>query len=176
MVYELSHRHPQTRSDFWGHSSANYDSLKSLYWTKAITSQGNLSVAEAEAAFLVQKRAEIQTSPQILAFFCRVTKASSLFTNTYLYLRDIQRVGRKKMCIYCLRNRLPSDVSLEGWWFFKTIHYLLHLHFQVAKLLLQRQCVKVHGFLYKTHPFVVLVHYLLPLTENVKPTHRSPFI
>lgn len=51
-----------------------------------MTSQGNLSVADA--AFLVQKRVEIQTSPQILAFFCRVTKASSLFTNTYPYLRD----------------------------------------------------------------------------------------
>lgn len=24
MVYELSHRHPQTRSDLWGHSSANW--------------------------------------------------------------------------------------------------------------------------------------------------------
>lgn len=28
MVHELSHRHPQTRSDFWGHSSANWFSSK----------------------------------------------------------------------------------------------------------------------------------------------------
>lgn len=76
-------------------NTVQIDYLKSLYWTKAITSQGNLSDAEAEAAFLVQKRVQIQTSPQILVFFCRVTKASSLFTNIYLYLRDTQKMGRK---------------------------------------------------------------------------------
>lgn len=75
------------------------DQLQSLYWTKAITSQGNLSVLKLKAASLVQKRVEMQTSPQILAFFCRATKASSLFTNTYLYLRDTQKMGRK-LCVF----------------------------------------------------------------------------
>lgn len=47
-VHKLSCRHVWAGSNFWGRYSAN--------WTKAITSQGNISDATAKVSFLTQKQ------------------------------------------------------------------------------------------------------------------------